>query len=176
MTSDDLHQKLIAALAEADTASRNKRAERIIWMSNYNQRPSMIMGSNEALGVLSEAADAYRDGHFISVILLAQALIEHELVGELVLLKKAKGDESLVIALKLAKKNQVLTDELVNRIDQLRVIRNPFAHHKKSDHEHSFTNRYRTRKIHPQVLLQEDAQEAFKLMYEVFRALLREVS
>ncbi|RFC37099.1 MAG: protein of unknown function (DUF4145) [Candidatus Nitrotoga sp. SPKER] len=168
-------QKLIAALEQSDTFLRQERAERIVWMSQYNQRPSVIMGSAEALGVLGEAEAAFREGHFISVILLAQALVEHELVEELVHRQVASYGVTLNQALEAAKEHQVLADELFERIHQLRQLRNPFAHLKKPDHSHNFGNRYIARQIHPKVLLREDAEKAFKVMYEVFRALLRAV-
>jgi hypothetical protein len=178
MTSSDLSpkQQLVLALELSDASQRDERADRIIWMSSYNQRPSVIMGFFEALNVLGEAEAAYREGHFISVILLAQALIEHELVDELVRLKVTSYGVSLTQALQLAQAHHVLADDVIDRINKLRLVRNPFAHLKKPDHAHSFGSRFRARKIHPKVLLQEDAQEAFKLMYEVFRALLREAA
>lgn len=178
MTTSDpsLKQRLVAALEQSDASLRDERADRIVWMSSYNQRPGVIMDSAEALGLLGEAEAAYREGHFISVTLLAQAFIEHELVDELVRRKVASYGDPLAKALQLARAHQVLADDVIDRIDQLRLVRNPFAHLKKPDHAHTLGNRFRARKVHPKVVLQEDAQEAFKVMYEVFRALLREAA
>jgi hypothetical protein len=177
MTTIDpsLMQKLVAALEQYDATQRDKRADRIIWMSSYNQRPRVIMGPKVVLDLLEEAEAAYREGHFISVILLAQALIEHELVGELVRRKVGSYGEPLKKTLGCARKHQVLADDVISRIDDLRCIRNPFAHLKQPNHAHTFGNRYQEAKLYPTVLLQQDAQKAFKLMFEVFRAFLREV-
>jgi len=172
-TEPSLKQKLIAALEDADARVREERADRIVWMSGYNQRPSAILGTTEELGVLGEAEAAFREGHFISVILLAQCLIEQELADELIGRSLAGYGESLQDALNLARESQVLPDDVIRRIEQLRLLRNPFTHLKKPDHPHTLGNRFRTQKTHPATLLEEDAKEAFKLMYEVFRTLLR---
>ncbi len=172
-TEPSLKQKLIAALEDADARVREERADRIVWMSGYNQRPGAILGTTEELGVLGEAEAAFREGHFISVILLAQCLIEQELADELIRRGLANYGVRLENALKLARERQLLPDDVISRIDQLRLLRNPFTHLKQPDHPHTLGNRFRTQKIHPGKLLEADAKEAFKLMYEVFRALIR---
>ena len=136
----------------------------------------MILGSPETLGALQEAEDAYREGQFISVILLALAVIEHELVDALVGRSLATYGVKAKEATDLARQHQVLDGALLNRIDKLRLVRNPFVHRKAPDNPHTYGNRYIARKMHPKKLLEEDAQEAFQVMHIVFRALLRPVS
>ena len=168
-----LREKLLAAIEQSDASRREKRADRIIWMADHSHRPALIAGTPEALGVLGEAEDAFREGHFISVILLALASVEHQLVDELVRQKLADYGAPLSRVIALAKQHCILDASLVERIDQLRLVRNPFAHLKKPDHGYLFGNRYIASGTHPRTLLEADAKEAFQVMYEVFLALLR---
>lgn len=79
-----IREKLIAALEVGDAKRRGARADRIVWMGAHNSRPSVVEGHPESLAAFDEAANAFREGHFISVILLALAVVEHELVEALV--------------------------------------------------------------------------------------------
>lgn len=167
--------KLIAALEVSDSAQRGARADRIIWMGAHTHRPSTILGSPETLGALQEAADAYREGHFISVILLALSVIEHELVDALVDRSLATYGVKAKEATDLARQHHTLDGALLDRVDKLRLVRSPFVHRKAPDNPHTYGNRYIARKMHPKKLLEEDAQEAFQVMYAVFRALLRPI-
>jgi hypothetical protein len=169
-----LHAQIIAALERSDETYREARTNRTIWMSQHNERPGIILGTDEALGVLSEAEHAFREGHFISVILLSLAYIEHELSDTLIRKSLAKFGVTLNDAIKLAKTHQVLEESLIERVDQLRLVRNPFSHLKQPDHEHRFGKRFRSQDVHPQTLLEEDAKEAFEVMYKVFRTLLQQ--
>jgi hypothetical protein len=165
--------KLTEALKRFDDEQREARVDRIVWMAAHNHRPNLILGNPETLQNLQEAAAAYREGQFVSVILLALAVIEHELVEELVDRRLAGFDASLVEAIRHARKHQVLDGALLDRVDKLRLIRNPFAHRKPPEHPHTYGNRYTARRMHPKKLLEEDAQEAFQVMHLVFRALLK---
>lgn len=166
-------QKIIEALEVSDARKREKRADRMVWMSEHNQRPSILMGTPEELGLLGEAEDAFREGHFISVILLALALVEHDLSEALIVRSLAKYGVSLMDAVELGRQHKILDEHLLDQIDRLRLIRNPFTHLKKPDHEHTFGNRYIADGIHPMTLLEDDAKRAFQTMFDVFRALLR---
>jgi len=177
MTSpiDPIRDKLIEALKVSDENHREKRADRIVWMSTYRSRPGFITGRPETLALLDEAEDAFREGHFISVQLLALAFVEHTIVEELVERSLSKERVNFERALELAQRNQVLDIELLSRIDRLREIRNPFAHRRPHDDPDTYGNRYISRQIHPRAMLEQDAREAFQVMYLVFSALLKAV-
>lgn len=164
---------LINALKESDEHRRTDRAERIIWMSIYRSRPSIIMGRPDTLAILGEAEDAFREGHFISVQLLALAFIEHTLVEELIERSLSTKKIYFEAAIKIAQKNHVLDIELLNRIDNLRRIRNPFTHLRPENDPDTYGSRYVAQKIHPHKMLEDDAREAFQVMYLVFTALLK---
>jgi hypothetical protein len=161
------------ALKVSDERHREERADRIIWMSTYHSSPGVIMGRPETLALFNEAEDAFREGHFISVQLLALAFIEHTLVEELVGRSLSKNRLNFEPAIKLARTNQVLNNELLDRIDRLREIRNPFVHLRPNDDPNTYGNRYISGKTHPRTMLENDAREAFQVMYLVFSALLK---
>jgi hypothetical protein len=165
--------KLIDALKVSDERRREERADRIAWMSTYRARPGIVMGRPETLALLDEAEDAFREGHFIGVQLLALAFVEHTIVEELVERSLAKERVNFERAIELAQRNQVLGSELLGRIDRLREVRNPFAHRRPPDDPDTYGNRYIARQIHPRAMLEQDAREAFEVMYLVFSALLK---
>lgn len=170
---DSIRDKLIDALKVSDERHREQRADRIIWMSTYRSRPGVILGRPETLAMLDEAEDAFREGHFISVQLLALAFVEHTIVDELVGRSLSKERVNFELAIELAQSNQVLDTKLLSRIDRLREIRNPFAHRRPHDDPDTYGNRYISRQIHPRAMLEQDAREAFQVMYLVFSALLK---
>jgi len=133
------------------------------------------MGRPETLALLDEAEDAFREGHFISVQLLALAFVEHTIVEELVERSLSKERVNLEQVIKLAQRNQVLNTELLSRIDRLREIRNPFAHLRPHGDPDTYGNRYISGQIHPRAMLELDAREAFQVMYLVFSALLKAI-
>lgn len=172
---DPIRVKLIDALKTSDEHRREERADRIVWMSTYRYKPGVIVGRPETLALFNEAEDAFREGHFISVMLLALAFVEHTIVEELVERCLSKERVNFERAIELAQKNQVLGTELLSRIDRLREVRNPFVHRRPPDDPDTYGNRYITRQIHPRTMLEQDAREAFEVMYLVFSALLRAV-
>lgn len=170
---DPIRDKLINALKLSDEQRREERADRIIWMSTYCSKPGITIGRPETLALLGEAEDAFREGHFISVQLLALAYVEHTIVEELVERSLSKERVNFERAIDLAQRNEVLDTELLSRIDRLRKVRNPFSHRRPPDDPDTYGNRYISRQIHPRVMLEQDAREAFEVMYLVFSALLK---
>jgi len=170
---DTFRIKLIDALETSDEYRREERADRILWMSAHRSRPEAILGRPESLALLDEAEDAFREGHFISVMLLALAFVEHTLVEELVERSICNERVRFERAIKLAQLNQVLDTELLGRIDRLREVRNPFVHRRPCNDPATYGNRYIARQIHPRAMLEEDAREAFQVMYLVLSALLK---
>ena len=142
-------------------------------MGNYLLRPGVIIGRPETLALFSEAESAFREGHFISVQLLALAFVEHTLVEKLVEYSLAKEKVNFERAIDLAQKNLILSTEIISRVDRLREVRNPFAHLRPSDDPNTYGNRYIGLKVHPLDMLEQDAREAFQVMCEVFTALLK---
>lgn len=51
----------------------------------------------------------------------------------------------------------VLDGALLDRVDKLRLVRNPFVHRKAPDNPHTYGSRCIARKMPPKKLLEEDA-------------------
>jgi hypothetical protein len=56
---------------------------------------------------------------------------------------------------------------LLNKVDQLRLIRNPFVHLKSFGHEHTIGQRSLKQRMPPEALLETAAKEALIAMYGV---------
>jgi hypothetical protein len=137
--------------------------------------PAIVMGRTETMRVLTEAADAFVSGQFVASLVLVTAFVEHALMEELQDLGHVQGSCTFERAIQLARQHQVFEPTLVQRIDDLRLKRNPFTHLKKDGHAHSMGTRFRAGKVHPIQMIEDDAKEALQVMYEVFRTTLKTI-
>lgn len=169
-------QALIDALQHYDESTRGARVERIIVAGEYSTLPSVFMGRSETLHLLEETRRAFVDGHFAATLMLAISVIEHCIVEECQLRGIFKESPPLGKVLEIAKDNSILPVTWFSEIMLLVKRRNPFAHLKASSHEHTLGMRTRVEKRHPTSILEEDAENALKYMYLVFRATLREAA
>ncbi len=171
--SRNVQDALVQALKHSDGERRIERTARIRWASQYDIPAAVIFGPVEAMNLVREARECFVDGHFIATLMLATALIEHVISEELVYAGKAKYGMSFASAIELARKDGLFPGELLNTADNLRALRNPFAHRKPDDHQYTLGNRYLAEKRHPQLLLEEDAKASLVVMYACFRHTLR---
>ena len=80
---------------------------------------------------------------------------------------------SIPEAIKVAQQEALFSELLLSTADQLRILRNPFAHRKAAEHEHTLGNRYIAQRRHPKLVLEEDARSAIVAMYGHFKHTLR---
>jgi hypothetical protein len=163
--------KLVQALEYSDKERREKRAERIRWISQF-AIDGILLGKVEVMSLLSEARHTFIDGHYIATLLIATAGIEH-IVSE-ILLQKVKCKERLTMdsALRIAEKNALFSAKLLADADRLRLLRNSFTHLKPDGHEHNLSNRFIEEHCHPQSILEEDARQSLVTMYAFLRVAL----
>ena len=107
------------------------------------------MGEVELMNLLREARECFVDGHYIATLMLATALIEHVIAEELERVGKATPGLPFERAIKLARQESLFPEPLLATADQLRVLRNPFAHRKPIEHAHTLGNRYNALRRHP---------------------------
>ena len=169
-------EQLVAALEQADQRTREARATRIEWLGAHRRLPGIILGRTETLRLMAEAADSFVGGQFVASLVLATAVIEHSLMEELENLGLVKHGCLFSQGIAFARQHQVLEAALLQRVDDLRLKRNPFAHLTKDGHAHSMGTRFRTMKVHPLKMIEDDAKEALEVMYLVFLATLKELS
>ena len=118
--------------------------------------------------VFSEAKNAFINGEFVAVILLANAFIEHWLQAYL----ESKGfvaesKKGLQQILNFMKTNKMLHRYLVKKINHLRLLRNPFAHLKPINYPHRIMNKISSQRKLPDEILEEEARSAIELMYQM---------
>jgi hypothetical protein len=168
-------QVLLDALTRYDESTRRERAERAVWVGQHSSMPSVVMGRTETLHLLNEARAVFVNGHFASALMMSISVIEHSLVEECQLRGLFTGSPALAQVLKIAEDNSVLPADWFPTLHLLVQRRNPCAHLKDPAHEHGLGRRVRKERLHPQVILRQDAEIGLRCMYDVFRTTLREV-
>lgn len=165
---------MIAAIAHGDEATREERADRIIWVGQYDSLPGgVVVGPLDTMRIRTEARDSFVAGQFVATVVLAMAFIEHTVVDEIIERDLAKHGVPFQRALDLAEAHQLFAPDLLARARAMQKTRNPFAHRKEPGHEHSFGTKFKKRRVHPGLILEEDAKASLVLMYEFFRAAVK---
>jgi hypothetical protein len=159
---------LIEALSRSDDASRSERAARIRWLSQHIPSVSGFIAPIEATVLMEEARQCFVNGQFVAALMLAASFIEHKLSDALRTQGLISDSPSFASAILLARSNELFSVDLLDRTDHIRQIRNPFAHRKPDNHEHSLGNRFLGQHVHPQTVIEDDAAIAVQAMYEYF--------
>lgn len=156
-----------AALENRDLETRSKRASRVRWLNRVVPSGGMGM-SSDTWFVFDEARFTFIDGHFVGAIVLTAAFAEHWMVGELEARgfqkKAARGLHSCIAC---ARREALWPEFLLDRLDYLRRIRNPFVHLKESGHEHSLTHRSWNNGLQPQEVAEADARHAIETILKL---------
>jgi hypothetical protein len=138
------------------------------WLAGVTPKNVGYLLPVETALVFEEAASCFIYGHFIATILLATSFVEHWLTGSL----RSRGysrqaSQGLAAAIKFARAKNLADPIVLDKADQLRVIRNPFVHLKDFDHEQTVTQRTLEHKTDPWTLSENDAREALIAMYGI---------
>lgn len=168
-----LRDRLIDALAETDSRVRSDRADRIIWMGQFEKGYAFI-GHADTVSVLQEAKDCFVSGHFIATQVLAIAFAEHVLYERLSHRGLYQKRSSLASMVRVARQHAVLPAQLLDEIDRLREIRNPFVHREAGKRTAGLGERVQLEKRHPQRILEQDAQAALTMQFAIFELWLSE--
>ena len=118
--------------------------------------------------IFEDAKSCYIYGQFVATVVLSTSFIEHWFAAKL----HGKGHHKqaqggLAASVQCAREKNLVAAALLDRVDRLRLIRNPFAHLKSMDHEHSLGARSVSRRQHPDEIIEADAKEALALMYAI---------
>jgi hypothetical protein len=167
----DFRSKVLRALLESDAMRRDRRADRMIWLSGHVPSFGVMAGPMDTLRLIEEARTTYLDGHFIAAVLTALALIERLIIGELA----ARGVQCrrFEVAIRKAKEHTSLPADILARAERVRRKRNAFTHHRPEDDPDTFGNRFMASKRHPNAILEEDAQEAVSLINALLKLCVR---
>jgi hypothetical protein len=144
------------------------RLDRLRHLQTIFPKGYSFLSALETAFVFDEAKMTYINGEFIATILLAQAHIEHRLQGYVASRGGCRlAKAGLARITEFLRTHDFLHVFLLDRIDRLRKIRNPFTHLQDSDYPYSLTRRSLERHNDWAETLREDAEFALTLMYEI---------
>jgi len=175
--------RLESSLIKYDKDTFDTRLARLKYLNKIFPKDYSIAGNMQTVFVFSEAKMTFINGEFISTILLAQAFIEKKLQGHYIGLELNNiASRGLKAIIKHARKNHVLHNYLLDKIDELRKKRNPFSHIKPFDDEYNLDKRFMKainksgKNMDIADLMEQDAKEALSLMYTIFITDLGEIN
>lgn len=154
-------------LAEMDNETIEARAANLKYIISIVPEHGLMM-PHESFLVFTEARDAFVNGLYVSTIMLAQALIEHRLqifmssIGEYHAANR--GVNAIIKRLQIIRPQHAF---ILERVERLRAFRNPFAHLKPFEHEHTIGQVSLRTRQHPNEVLYHRAKEALALMYTI---------
>jgi hypothetical protein len=167
-TIRECRPKYEAFLERADKRAVPVRAARIRWLTQVIPKNMGFMMPMETFYVFEEAKASYVYGNFVASIILAASFVEHWFAAGLSMRGYEKeASRGLAASIKVARAKNLVNSTLLNKVDRLRLIRNPFVHLKPFEHEHTIGQRSLKQRIHPETKLESDAQEALITMYGV---------
>jgi len=160
--------KIQSRLESLDSNTLNDRIERSKYLAKIIPPHISFICSPEMHYLLNEAIHCFINGQFVATLLLSQSFIEHWLEGRIDKKELRKyGKSSLDSRLKAMKDKNTIHLSLLNKIDRLRKIRNPFVHFKNSDYEFNLMNLAFSEKIKPDDYFFKEAKDAISLVYQI---------
>ena len=155
-------------LERFDKRTFSDRLKRLQWLQTVYPKGYGFLMPPETMFIFREAKMSFINGEHISTLLLANSFVEHWLSSNI-----AHGENSKLANSGLAKlvqhcrQNKLINAKVLDRIDELREIRNPFVHLKPAEHKKRIMWRTIDKKTNYSVLLEEDAKRALTLMYNI---------
>jgi hypothetical protein len=121
---------------------------------------------SDSFFVFTEARSTYVDGYFIATVVLAASFAEHWMSGVLTARGFEKeADRGLAACIRCARKHELWPDLILNRLEHLRRIRNPFVHLKELSHPYSLSQRSYMKLRDPGDVIEEDARFALETIF-----------
>jgi hypothetical protein len=125
-------------------------------------------GPIETFYVFDEAKSSFVYGCFVATTVLSAAVVEHWLTDRVSERGHAKeAERGFAAMIQCCREHNLLNAALVDRIDRLRLIRNPFMHVKGVNHPHTLSRRLGKQRTHPERVLEQDAKDSLITMYTV---------
>jgi len=157
------HEK---GLLQYDKMTFEERLRRLTYIAQIYPKELLLVGDMEFVFTFNETKDCYINGHYISTIILAQSFIEKIFYDFFVRTNLKKQAESgLAVMIKYAKQNNLINSLILNKVEDLRLKRNPFTHPKDWSYPHDLSKRMQRNKTQPHEQLEKDATEAIQVMF-----------
>jgi hypothetical protein len=161
-------------LRQYDTDTFSERLKRLRIINKILPHWTQVYGSDESLRIYDEALHSFIFGQYAAAIILAQAFIERRFQEYFsIRFDDQRAKYTLADFLKEFKGTGFLPDYLFERIDNIRLQRNPLTHFKNPNHKNSLMERAIMLNMHPDILIEKDAKDAIEVMfYMVERSVL----
>jgi hypothetical protein len=161
---------LAASLHRLDSDTFDHRLERLQYLNTVFPKGMAYMLPPETHFIFQEAKAAYVAGFSVAVVLLTQAFIEH--YYQLCLQRSPHcgiAERGLAGIVDCLRQHNLEHELILNRVDALRLVRNPFTHLKKFEHPHTLSQRAIANQQNPLALLEEDAKKALDVLFAIIR-------
>lgn len=157
---------MLALLEEDDEQTRGDRAERAAWIARFGwpQDGYMLAGGYGSLAPWEDVRAAFIGGQFLAVILLGQSFLEHSLAGYLNLLGGTPGRSGLADLLAEFRDRGWITQTDFDVLDDVRRVRNPYAHYRDFSHKDNLGRRVMTERTDYSVLIERDARAVMRAL------------
>lgn len=160
-------------LSRYDRDTFAERLERLKYLDSVVPQAAGMMAGLETVLVFQEATLAFVNGAFVATIMLAQAFVEHWLQAYLEREGFSKeADQGLSAIASCCRDSHLLSEYLLDKVDHLRQVRNPFTHLKPYHSPFTMSHRLLVERVPPDEILEREAREAIGVMYTVFAARL----
>lgn len=158
-------------LAEFDKATFNERLSRFRYFYRYYpEYDKILFGSDESYRIFKEVQSCFINAEYIAVVVLAQSFIERRFQESLKNFGFEKESKlSLNKIIKKFKGKSVIPDYFLDKVDTLRLKRNPFVHLRDVMDKDNLFSRSRMLTQDAQDVLEKDAKDAISLMFESIR-------
>lgn len=158
-------------LSDFDKASFQERLIRFRYFYKYfPDYDSILFGTDESYKIFKEVKSCFINREYIAVVILALSFIERrfqESLHNYGLEKESK--DTINNILKKLKGNSSIPDYFIERVDFLRLKRNPFVHLRAIDDKDNLYTRSSMYRKNVDDILEMDAKEAIGLMLESLR-------
>lgn len=158
-------------LIEFDKATFQERLSRFRYFYKYfPDYDSIIFGTDESYKIFREVKSCFINKEYIAVVILSLSFIERrfqESLHNFGLEKESK--ETISNILKKFKGNSSVPNYFIERVDFLRLKRNPFVHLRDIDDKDNLYSRSSKYRKNMDEILEKDAKEAIALMLESLR-------
>jgi hypothetical protein len=161
---------LSASLRRVDNVTFSHRLERYQHLHDVFPKGMHYMLPTETHFLFEEIRSAYVSGLSVAVVLLTQAFIEHYYQLCLSHTKHSDAAErGLAAIIRCLKKNQLEHEIILDRIEALRLVRNPFTHLKNFEHPHTLSQRALATQRNPLALLEQDAKNSLDALFAIIQ-------
>lgn len=158
--------RLEKELVQYDKNSFDERLKRLQFIVKVFPKGYEFLGQMELIFTFDEAKSSFINGEFIASIILAQSFIEKVLHAHFAQLGHEEvAKKGLNEMIKFAKKNKLINEYILEKVDSIRKVRNPFTHFKEYSYPYSLSNRMFENKTQPYEQLEKDAKKAICFMF-----------